>query len=94
MIFSNDGKCNLDGSKIDLMADLASIVRSLLDAKILTEDNVMYAVKLGCTDKETVNKEAQKIISRLLGEMFKHTEQDKATNEDLFNKMFGDLKDE
>lgn len=37
MIFINNGKASLDGNKIELMADLASIVRSLLDTKILTK---------------------------------------------------------
>ena len=96
MIFCNDGKCNLDGSKIDLMADLASIVRSLLVSKILTEDNVMYAVELGCKDKETVHKEAQEALCKMFDAIFKgnKNEQAKATDEDIFNKMFGDLKDE
>ena len=96
MIFISNGKAHLDGNKVDLMADLASIVCSLLDSKILTKDEVMYAVELGCKDKETVRKEAQEALRKMFDAIFKgnKNEQVKATDEDLFNKMFGDLKDE
>lgn len=56
----------------------------------------MYSVELGCKDKETVNKEAQEALHKMFDAIFKgnKNEQVKATDEDLFNKMFGDLKDE
>lgn len=96
MICNHDGKIYLDGNKIDLMADLSGIVRALLDSKILTKDNVSYAVELGCKDKEALDKEAQEALRKMFDAILKgnKNEQVKATDEDIFSKMFGDLDNE
>lgn len=96
MIVISNGKAHLKGNKVDLAVDLSCIVRSLLEAKMFTKDEVMYAVELGCKDKETVRKEVQETLNRIFDVILKgnKNEQVKTTDEDLFNKMFGDLKDE
>ena len=61
MLKVDKGEVSIKGRKLDLMAEYTLLTRQLIDANVLTEDEVDECITLGKKPKEEVEEEAQRI---------------------------------
>lgn len=74
MISIDEGKLEVKGTRIDLMADLTVIMRSMVEQGIADEDSLSLAVAMACMSDDELKKqdrelrEAVALASILFGE--------------------------
>lgn len=75
MLKSNKGMTEIEGSKINLLAEYAVLTRSLLQKEIFSVDDINECIKLAQMSDEELNKEILESFMELikeLGEMWRN----------------------
>lgn len=71
MIKSKKGEVTIKGSKADIEADMACLVRGLIDGDVMTPDEIKHCVDAGLMDDKEREDAIKKAISNLFAEFFK-----------------------
>lgn len=72
MLKVDKGEVSIKGRKLDLMAEYTLLTRQLIDANVLTEDEVDECITLGKKPKEEVEEEAQRIALDFFDKFLDH----------------------
>lgn len=85
MLLSSNGVVQMEGTTIELATELSSLLKGLMDKKILTKKEILNCLELALMSEEEVHK-------ALISEMRKFMNKfDKDADSDTFNEMFKDL---
>lgn len=74
MLKVDKGEVSVNGKKLDLMAEYALLTRQLIDANVLTEDEVDECITLGKKPKEEVEEEASRIALDFFDKFIDHSD--------------------
>lgn len=67
MILSDKGEIKISGKQTEVMADLAVIIHSLYEDRLLTKEDIEKVFKFGFMSEDEIDKEIIKIRDELLG---------------------------
>ena len=91
MIKVDDHEVSVNGNGIELMAELTTIIRSLYEHGLLTDERMGQIVRLAKMDKDELQEEAKErmheFVTRTLNE--DDTERGKAARLELLLRLFG-----